>query len=143
LLDEFFHIITIDVKLTELSEKVIELKYSTDISQNYVSFDQNGLRLNRPSLAGGDNRYSTLKTEGPRTFKGIEQLDKWVVDGRFRKFENDSVDNEWFKGKWIQNNDEIIRTFKSKANIITIKDSVQIKEYFNSRKKFMDAYLWE
>jgi hypothetical protein len=138
-----FHLTPFSKSLDSLSDTLIVLSYSTDFSENIIKFEQNGIRLNRPSLAGGDTRHSTYSYEGPHVFEGLEQVDKWTILYPFTTFESDTINNVWFTGTYSRNGNEIIRKLTFKNFQFTIDDSVSIKKYQNSRQRFQDAYLWE
>ncbi|HMA63698.1 MAG: transglutaminase-like domain-containing protein [Fibrobacterota bacterium] len=143
LFSELFHLTPSSSSLDSLTDTLITLSYVTDFTENFVQFEQNGIRLNRPSLAGGDTRHSTFSYEGPRVFTGVEQVDKWTILHPFKTFESESINNAWFSGMYSRNGNEIIRSLLFKKVQFTIEDSVSVKEYLSSRQRFQDAYLWE
>jgi hypothetical protein len=143
LFSELFHLTPSSSSLDSMTDTLITLSYVTDFSENFVQFKQNGIRLNRPSLAGGDTRHTTFSYEGPRQFTGIEQIDKWTILFPFKTFESEPIDNTWFTGNYSRNGNEIIRSLTFKKFQFTIDDSVSVKEYMSSRQRFQDAYLWE
>lgn len=143
LFSALFHLAPFRSSLDSLTDTLITLSYITDFNENFVQFEQTGIRLNRPSLAGGDKRHTTISSEGPRVFSGVEQVDKWTIHFPFRTFESEPVNNTWFTGDYSRNGNEIIRKLTYKNFQFFINDSVSVKEYENSRQRFQDAYLWE
>jgi len=143
LFSELFHLNPFNSSLDTMTDTLIILSYVTDFTENFVQFEQSGIRLNRPSLAGGDTRHTTYSHEGPRLFSGVEQIDKWTILHPFKTFESESVNNAWFTGAYSRNGKDIIRSLTFKNFQFTINDSVSVKEYLRSRQRFQDAYLWD
>ncbi len=143
LFSELFHLTPSGSSIDSLTDTLIILSYVTDFTENIVQFEQSGIRLNRPSLAGGDMRHSTFSYDGPRVFTGVEQVDKWTIHFPFKTFESESINNAWFTGTYTQNGNEIIRSVTFKKFQFTIDNFASVKDYQRSRQRFQDAYIWE
>lgn len=139
-LKKYFELESNSVSLDLLSSDTIRISYSAPFQENYLRLSKGGFLINKPSLFGGDVRYTTLSLDGPRYYSKIQQYDQWHTPGRFSVLENADFSHPIAEGKWEKNRRIVRREFKQNRICVTREDA---RDMLDERLKFSKATLWK
>ena len=139
-LKKYFELEISTVSLDLLSSDTIRISYSAPFQENYLRLSKGGFLINKPSLFGGDVRYTTLSFDGPRYYRNIRQYDQWQIPGRFSVLENSNFSHSIAEGKWEKKNGIVSRVFEQNRIRVTREDA---HDMLDARLKFSKATLWK
>ena len=139
-LKKYFELEINAVSLDLLSSDTIRISYSAPFQENYLRLSSGGFLINKPSLFGGDIKYTTLSLDGPRYYRDIRQYDLWRIPGRFSVLENSDFSHSIAEGKWRKKKGTIHREFKQNHICVTREEA---REMLDARLKFSKATLWK
>lgn len=125
---------------TQLTSDTIIMHYTTSFQENYVALLKGGFLLNKPSLYGGDVRFTTLSYDGPRYYRYLQQDDLWSVPGRFSDLEHVNLTTDIATGQWMVRNQEVRRSFtQNDIRVESSEGSTMVKK----KNMFLNARLWK
>jgi hypothetical protein len=123
-------------------ESSIAIEFESAFNANVLNLDKGGLLVNQPSLYGGELRYSTLESEGPRHFTAMEQTDAWQVPSGYSEFRADDLKDEIGTGKWTLEGNTLRREFSGRDAQIATADRNRATEFMKRKTRFARATVW-
>jgi hypothetical protein len=138
-----FEITPVSIDLKYSNSDSVVISYTSDFTANYVHFNKDGLRLNRPSLLGGATKYTTLDKEGPLYFRGFEEVDEWTIDKKFNEMQSDKIVNEWCKGEWTFSKNKVKRIFVMNTWSLSHNERSKAGQFYKDYNKFQNCIVWE
>lgn len=139
-LKRFFELDISQVALEKLTPDTISISYAAPFQENYLRLAKGGFLLNKPSLFGGDIRYTTLSIKGPRYYNELQQYDTWRIPKVFSVLENANMVHDIAEGKWERKRGVINRSFRQNRIRASRREAGEMLE---AKMKFSKATLWK
>jgi hypothetical protein len=136
----FFELDVTGISLTKLTPDTLQLTFNSFFQENYVSIGSGGFAVSKPSLFGGDIRFTTLAYSGPRYFFTIEQHDTWNLPKKFGVLERENLSSDIAEGVWAIRGTTLSRAFKQRRVRV---DREKAGDFFRLKTKFSKATVWK
>jgi len=139
-LRNFFELDVQNASFEHLSADTITVHYTTSFQESYVRLVKGGFVLNKPSLYGGDVRFTTIDYSGPRYYREIEQTDTWKLPVRYNDLEMVDLTSDIANGTWAVSGNTISRSFVQ--NAVRVEDG-EAGKVLVQKNKFLNARVWK
>jgi hypothetical protein len=139
-LKSLFEIDASGLSTVKMTADTVVVSFNSFFQENYLSLSGGGFMIDKPSLFGGDVRFTTVAFSGPRYFPAVEQNDTWNVPKSFGVLEKENLGTEIGKGSWLLQNATISRCFRQNRARV---DREKAGEYMRLRAAFSKATIWK
>ncbi len=139
-LKRFFELDATGISIKRVVPDTLTVGFNSFFQENYLSISNGGFMINKPSLFGGDIRFTTLSYSGPRYFAAMEQNDTWTVPKKFATLEKEHLATDIAKGSWALRDNVVSRQFIQKRVRV---EKEKAGEFVRLKTAFSKAMIWK